>query len=236
MKEGEARFLVVDPGESQPVIDFAKKHHLKLSDILITHHHHDHIGGVPALAKNFHNVNVTGPNDERITSLTTVVKEDDNVYIPYFDLNFKVIETPGHTRSHICFWEPTQQLLFSGDTLFSAGCGRLFEGSAQDMHHSLAKLSKLPGMTKVYCAHEYTRDNLRFAQSIEPSNQVATNKLNDLKPLQLSLPSTIQEELAINPFLRVSAPEIKAHFSKQHPNLDDIERFALIRQLKDIFQ
>ena len=235
MKENVQELRVIDPGDAGPVIAFATEHGLILDDILITHHHHDHIDGIAGLIKTFGDVTITGPNDKRISLITKTVQERDIITIPYLGLIFKVIETPGHTRTHLCFFEPKAKLLFCGDTLFSAGCGRLFEGTPDQMYQSLLKLRSLPKETKIYCAHEYTLNNLQFAKTIEPNNQAVSRQLSQLPPDKITLPSTLTNELKINPFLRINNIELKDAFDKKHSGLTDIERFSLIRRLKDSF-
>src|SRR3982750_4843789 len=193
---------VVDPGEARPVLDYLAGEKLRLAAILATHHHPDHVGGIAELVEKFR-VPVFGPKNEPIPTLTQPVSEGDRVSIPELDVSFSVLDIPGHTRAHVAYYGAGA--LFCGDTLFSCGCGRLFEGTAEQMYASLAKFAALPGDTLVYCAHEYTLANLRFARAAEPNNESI-----DMREAQAraalaggnpSLPSTIQSELASNPFL-----------------------------------
>ena len=160
--------VIVDPGEAAPVLDYLQTHDRRLSHILLTHHHFDHIGGVKSLLSHSP-VPVIGPVDERIDCITRTVVESDCFEL--HGVEFQVLEIPGHTRSHIAFY--THNALFCGDTLFSVGCGRLFEGTPAQMQISLDKLAALPVATAVYCAHEYTESNARFALMVEPDNQIS---------------------------------------------------------------
>lgn len=226
-----ATFAVVDPGDSDAVLNYAKEKQKSLSHILITHHHHDHIGGVASLKNHFPDVLIIAPHETRIPDATWRVVEGDELKIG--ELSLEVIETPGHTLSHICYVEREQGLLFCGDTLFSGGCGRLFEGDAPMMHHSLAKLARLPASTHIFCAHEYTLSNLLFAKTIEPNNKALLKRIHELAPGKLSLPSSIGMEKAINPFLRVHLDALKVAVGKE--KTDDIQLFKHIRDLKDRF-
>jgi hydroxyacylglutathione hydrolase len=200
---GGKECAVVDPGDSQPVRQVLQQSGLRLSTILITHHHADHIGGVASLAEEW-NPQLIGPADSRIPGLHTVVGQGDKAQVPELGLEFEVIEVPGHTRSHIAFHGHGR--LFCGDTLFSVGCGRLFEGTAAQMQESLDKIASLPGDTLVYCAHEYTQANCQFALEVEPQNRALQAKSQEVKAAReagkITLPSRLDEELAVNPFLR----------------------------------
>ncbi len=213
--------LIVDPGEAEPVNTFLHEHKLTLSGILLTHHHWDHTNGAASLSKQ-HHVPVIGPEKDRIAGLTRAVHEGDEVNIAGFPLTFKVMEIPGHTLGHIAYYSPG--MLFCGDTLFAAGCGRIFEGTPPQMFATLQKLAALPDDTNVYCAHEYTVNNLRFAEVVEPDNaniQKRMQKVRELREQQLpSLPSTLGEEKATNPFLRC----------------DTVDEFTRLRKLKDDFR
>lgn len=231
---------VVDPGDARPVIAALGPH--PLAGILITHHHLDHTGGVAALAERYH-CPVYGPAS--IPGVTHPLAHGDRREL--LGLSLSVLDVPGHTLDHIALLlheggEPDPQLhLFCGDTLFAGGCGRLFEGSASQMATSLARLAALPPSTLVYCAHEYTQANLRFAQAVEPDNPALTARMARVAALRAagepSLPSTIGEELATNPFLRCAIPEVRERAIQRGAaeNSDETAIFACLRQWKDNF-
>ncbi|MBC7697503.1 MAG: hydroxyacylglutathione hydrolase [Bacteroidia bacterium] len=231
--------VVVDPGDATPVFEVVKNLNLHLHTILITHHHHDHIGGVARLIEAYPNVKVYAPKLEQYGFKHLTVDETEILDITAFNLKLKVISLPGHTLGHVAYYaedeENAQNILFCGDTLFGAGCGRLFEGTPEQMFASLQKLAALPQDTKVYCTHEYTMHNINFALTLEPDNQAlilrqqTTLALRDLqKP---SLPSTIALELATNPFLRCDNSAIKS--SIQQPNASHLQVFTAIRELRN---
>lgn len=235
---GSPKVVVVDPGEAGPVLQVLQQQSLELSAILLTHHHMDHIGGVPELVAQFP-VPVHGPKNDGINKLSTQLIEDDTVTLPELNVSFKVFDIPGHTHGHIAFYNDA--MLFCGDTLFAGGCGRLFEGTAEQMHDSLTKLKNLPTSTKVYCAHEYTQSNLKFAEAVEPQNvdlQLRIQQTNTTRAAhQPTLPSTIELELKTNPFLRTHAPAVRqaAEQHAGHPLNDEVEVFAELRSWKDNF-
>lgn len=234
-----SRAVVVDPGDAAPVAAALQRLKLQLSAILLTHHHADHIGGVAALLERFAGVDVYAPDDERIEPATRRVGDGDTVDIEAPGLRLRVLALPGHTRSHIGYYGAG--LLFCGDTLFSAGCGRLFEGTPAQMHASLSRLSALPPPTAVYCAHEYTLSNLRFACAVEPENPEVLARFDSVSRWReqgrISLPSSIALERATNPFLRVSETSVKKmadERSGQQIRTPE-EVFATIRRWKDQF-
>jgi hydroxyacylglutathione hydrolase len=228
-------FTCVDPGEARPVIEYASENDLTLTHILLTHHHADHIGGVSELQKHFNQVIVYGPIDKRIPYCDINITDGDEVSVDNLGLNFKVIETPGHTLTHVCYFS-AKGLLFCGDTLFSGGCGRIFEGTAKQMFHSLSKLKRLPDETKVFCAHEYTKDNLEFALSVDKSNQLLISYNQNLQRKSISLPSSISVERQINPFLRTdSLSIIDSAVNAGAKGDDEVDVFRVMRQLKDRF-
>ena len=229
--------ICVDPGESKVVLNYLKQHKLDLDSILITHHHQDHIDGLSSLLEHFPKCNVYAPNEPRIQLATTKVSNNQTINIEALGLNFKVIATPGHTSSHICYFAnlETEPLLFCGDTLFSGGCGRLFEGTAEQMLNSLKTLSNLPDNTTVFCAHEYTRSNLEFYKSLSNNNLELNTYINKLKTSKniSSLPSTISIEKKINPFLRCATIEFKEIFKEKVEPLTELDIFSHLRKLKD---
>ena len=202
---------VVDPGDARPVIDYLEREKLELVAILNTHHHNDHVGGNAGLLARW-KVPVFGPHDERIAQVTNRLKEGERCKLPHFGIEFGVMEIPAHTRSHIAFHGAG--MVFSGDTLFAVGCGRLFEGTPKQMHDALTKLMQLPDDTRVYCGHEYTVSNIRFALAVEPDNAALREldvKAKKLRERDLpTLPSTIGQEKATNPFVRVREPAVIA--------------------------
>ncbi|MBA4143823.1 MAG: hydroxyacylglutathione hydrolase [Nitrosospira sp.] len=236
---------VVDPGDAAPVLDYLRSEKLKLIAILNTHHHNDHVGGNAALLGKSA-APVFGPATESIPALTHPLKEsqekkkdDSNAYLPEFPLRLSVLDIPGHTAGHIAYYGAN--LLFCGDTLFACGCGRLFEGTAQQMVHSLEKLSSLPDKTQVYCGHEYTLNNIRFARVVEPGNGALAELEKTVENLRkhgiATLPSTIAVEKSTNPFLRCSQPEIIESASRYagKPLTGPVEVFTAIRDWKNNF-
>lgn len=235
------RAMVVDPGDAAPVLRMLADLQLKLETILVTHHHADHTGGVDEL-RNTTGAKVYGPATENIPKPYEPLGERDVVRA--VGLNFQVIDVPGHTAGHIAFYAPDvngKPLLFCGDTLFSGGCGKLFEGTPTQMLASLDKLAALPGNTVVCCTHEYTLSNLRFAIAVDPANQTLANyqahciKLRHSE--QPTLPTSISQELLINPFLRTrQAALISSARQFNAAASDDTSVFAAIRQWKNQFK
>lgn len=231
--------VVVDPGEADPVRAALAARRLALVAILVTHHHFDHVGGVPALRAEY-DVPVYGPAAEDIACLTQRLHEGDRVRIPELGLTLEVWEIPGHTRGHLAY--VGEDFVFCGDTLFCAGCGRLFEGTPAQMYTSLQRLAALPESTRVCCAHEYTLANLRFAAAVEPENAERAEYQHRCEQKRAAgeptLPSTIGIERAINPFLRVQTPTVAAAIERHYGHCPDdlVERFRLLRQWKDGFR
>lgn len=211
---------VVDPGDASPVLEFLRQKPRKLAGILITHHHYDHTNGIKQLLANYPNIPVYGPNNPTIDGITMVCTDGDHITLDKLPITFSIMHTPGHTLDHICFVNP--QLLFCGDTLFSAGCGRMFEGSAAQFFNSLQKLAALPGGTAVFCTHEYTLANMTFAQHVEPNNHVLHEHFKACQTLRASmrptLPSEISLENQINPFLHCQTVEEFAQLRAQKDN------------------
>ena len=233
---------VVDPGDAQPVLNWlAANQQWQLTDILITHHHHDHVGGVTQL-KQATQAKVSGPARETIPSLDVAV--DEGAQISLLGHTVQVFAVPGHTLGHVVYFcnnSHTQPWLLSGDTLFAGGCGRMFEGHPEQMHASLSRLAALPDNTLVYCTHEYTLSNLLFAQAVEPSNQDIHQRIDTVRQLraeqQITLPSHIALEKLTNPFLRCAEPLViqAAEEKAQAKIAQEYAVFATLRSWKDTF-
>ena len=233
---------VVDPGDAEPVLRWLADHpDWTLTDILVTHHHPDHIGGVTAL-KQATGARVMGPALETIPACDIAL--EDNQRIEVLGLEWQILHVPGHTLGHIAYFHTDDEfppVLLCGDTLFAAGCGRLFEGTPAQMYHSLSRLAALPDATQVYCTHEYTLSNLRFACVVEPDNQALTERYAHVSQLRennrISLPSTIALEKSTNPFLRSDCPAVlqAAAARSGQKDLSGVAVFTAIRSWKDQF-
>ncbi len=234
---------VVDPGQSAPVLDTLKRHNLKLVSILLTHHHQDHVGGVSDLVAHS-GAQVFGPATEVLPVCDTLLQEDDTLEDASLGFRLTVLDVPGHTAGHIAYAGTFEgdSVLFCGDTLFAAGCGRLFEGTPAQMDASMGKLAALPPQTRVYCAHEYTLSNMRWARAVEPDNEVlarwqeTAQKTRDQD--EPTLPSTIAQELACNPFMRVRQPTVAQAAAQwaQRSLASPVEVFAALREWKNNFR
>ena len=238
-----AHAAVVDPGDSGPILDALATHGLTLTAILLTHHHADHTGGVPALLARFP-VPVYGPRNDRIATVAHPLAEGDRVAVPELGLELDVLDVPGHTLGHIAYVRrtPGRHWLFCGDTLFAGGCGRLFEGTPQQMAASLEKLASLPEDTQVYCAHEYTLSNLRFALAVEPDNAALALRMRDESAKRAqdvpTVPSSIGLERSTNPFLRYREAAIVRELVKAGRLAEGaapVQVFAALREWKNVF-
>src|SRR6202051_4641936 len=231
--------VAVDPGDAAPVIAELRLRGGSLAAILLTHHHPDHIGGVPELLRHWE-VPVIGPDDARIAQRTRTVRGGERCELSELGLSFEILQVPGHTVSHIAFWG--HGALFCGDTLFSAGCGRMFEGTPIEMSASLTKLRNLPPDTRVFCGHEYTAANLRFALTVDPYNGAALEYLSQVKRLRAAdrptLPSTLGLEIRVNPFLRCDDPTVVraagGHAGRTRKGVAEV--FGVLRAWKDQFR
>lgn len=230
------RAIVVDPGDADAVHTYLNDNGLELAGILVTHHHFDHTGGIEALT-NARSIPVIGPQNSPFDGLTQRVGDHSQLILESLDIH--VLAVPGHTLDHIAYYLPEHKALFCGDTLFSGGCGRVFEGTFEQMRNSLASLRELPASTRVYCAHEYTAANLRFALAVDPANPALQARVAEVSRLrglnEPTLPTTLEEECRSNPFLRWDAPAIIHSAQNKEPvhNADDV--FRVIRQWKDAF-
>ncbi|MCK7228752.1 hydroxyacylglutathione hydrolase [Enterobacter asburiae] len=234
--DDERRCVIVDPGESAPVLRAIKENGWHPEAILLTHHHNDHTGGVPELRAHFPHLVVYGPAEAQDKGITHVVEEGENILIREWE--FSVFATPGHTLGHLCFY--SKPYLFCGDTLFSGGCGRLFEGTPAQMYQSLQKINSLPDETIICCAHEYTLGNMKFSVSLLPEDRAIQDYYHKVKELraknQKTLPVTLKKERQINLFLRTNDIDLINKIN-QETNLQQPEqRFAWLRSKKDNFR
>ncbi|AGA89601.1 hydroxyacylglutathione hydrolase [Thioflavicoccus mobilis 8321] len=246
LHEGDRRqAAVVDPGEAEPVLAALAARGLDLAAILITHHHGDHTAGIADLVAAYPDTLVCGPSDRRLTCLTRIVAEGDEVAVPGLETRFRVLEVPGHTASHIAYVDarpnrpPGDGILFCGDTLFTAGCGRVFDGTCEQLANSLARLAALAPTTLCYCAHEYTLANLGFAAWVEPDNAARQVRQTEAQRHRAAgeptVPAPLALELATNPFLRTGEPAVIAAAERfaGRPLETHSEVFTALRRWKD---
>lgn len=230
--------VIVDPGESAPVLAYLQAHQLNLAAILVTHHHKDHTAGIEAILQH-HPCAVYAGYNEPVQTKTHSVKDGEICAIDALDLHFTAIHVPGHTDGHIAYYG--HEMLFSGDTLFAAGCGRNFEGTATQLYSSLQKLMQLPKETQLYCGHEYTEQNLTFGMTVETDNSDIRSKLNLVQILRkenhCTLPSSLAEELNTNVFLRCDNARVKAAAEKYSGNTlsTEVDVFTTLRHWKNLF-
>ncbi len=235
LSDANRRCLIIDPGEATPVLAILNKNQWQPEAILLTHHHQDHVGGVTRLVEEYPQLVVYGPQETQDKGATHIVSEGD--VIPLLGREFTVIATPGHTLGHISYF--SKPYLFCGDTMFSGGCGRLFEGTAEQMYQSFHKINQLPEDTLICCAHEYTLSNMKFSHAILPQDHEITRYYQEISELRakngISLPSTLAKERKINLFLRTQNDDLKRilgfNFTPKHP----WDVFARLRQEKDTF-
>ena len=229
-------FDCVDPGEAEPVIEFAKSKQLTLRSILLTHHHNDHMAAYVNYLILSLIVLFTAQKTHEFRMLQIRCKRQQLIHVG--SCSFHVLFNPGHTSTHISYYEPRHNWLFCGDTLFSAGCGRVFDGTMEELHQSMLLFKKLPKTTKIYCAHEYTMQNLKFAQSVEPQNVKITEQIQKLNQQSIlcSLPSTLSLELDINPFLRTENTDV-IHYAINHgaASSSSFDVFRTLRNEKNNF-
>lgn len=230
----DRKAAVVDPGQAEPILSFLQAQQLHLTMILQTHHHFDHIGGTKKLQKST-NCQVIGPQRQFLPNKNRDKIESETILFQSYPI--RIIAVPGHTKSHLAYYVPSLKALFSGDTLFASGCGRIFEGTAEEMFQSLQTLASLPDDTLIYCGHEYTVENLQFAQHIEPGNQDITlaleRAMEKIDSGGFSIPTTLSQEKLSNPFLRVSQQSIKKALGMEHA--PDVKVFAELRNRKNRF-
>ena len=239
LHDDERRAWVVDPGDPAPIEAALHARGLSLFGVLITHHHFDHTGGALQLAERY-DCAIYGPANSPFEGITAPL--EDGAVLALGSTPFTVLTVPGHTLDHIAYYSAEAGLLFCGDTLFAGGCGRMFEGTAPQMHGSLARLAALPEDTAVYCAHEYTLANLRFAKAVEPHNAALLARIDEAEALRAAgtptVPTSIALERATNPFLRTEAPSVRQALAAQDASLEHAEPsacFAALRGWKDRF-
>ena len=234
---GTDHCAVVDPGDEEPVIAELEKRGLTLAAILVTHKHYDHTGGIDALKKQYPQVEVFGPGNESIRQINHIVEDHQKISLPGMNLHFEVMSIPGHTEGHVAYLG--NGVLFCGDTLFAGGCGRVFTGTFEQMSASLERISKLPPETQLYCAHEYTQANVGFGLWVEPQSELLQRRKQAVETAvgqgMPTVPSSLQEELETNPFLRVAQQNVIAAAEQWagKPLKSNADVFTALRQWKD---
>ena len=234
---GKKKVIAVDPGEAAQISNLMQESGFELAAVLLTHHHYDHTGGVSELLEQNPELPVYGPQIENIPGVNHPVCGGDRVEVDGMDIRFQVLDIPGHTAGHVAYYG--EGVLFPGDTLFSVGCGRIFEGTHEQMVDALKQLADLPQETLIYCGHEYTLDNIGFAKWVEPENELVRSWEKRSRKMraagEATIPVQLRDELAINPFLRLSVPEVVAAAEKfaGHSLPDEVGVFTAIRQWKD---
>jgi len=237
--ENKQKAAIVDPGDAAPVIKTLQQQGIQPVAILITHFHSDHVGGIEKLLERYPGLPVYGPGLERIPCMTHPLKGGEVLDFTEINTSFNVMQTHGHTAGHIAYHDAQNGNLFCGDTLFACGCGRVFDGTLSDLYHSLQKIARLPGATQIYCAHEYTLDNIGFAKWVEPENpDLLAREQADMARIdadQATVPSTLALELKTNPFLRADKPAVKRRVEQATgKKLNKPEQvFAAMRTWKD---
>ena len=233
------RAAIVDPGDAAPVVKVLQENGIKPVAILITHFHSDHVGGIGKLLEVYPGLPVYGPEKERIPHMTHPLNGTETIGLDVLDIKLNVMNVPGHTAGHIAYYDEQNGNLFCGDTLFACGCGRVFDGTLQDLHDSLQTIAQLPAQTKIYCAHEYTLDNIGFAKWVEPENKALLAREEAAMALidndQPTVPSELALELETNPFLRTNQPDVVKRVEQATSKSlnNSAEVFAAMRTWKD---
>ncbi|MBF0166351.1 MAG: hydroxyacylglutathione hydrolase [Alphaproteobacteria bacterium] len=237
LDEAAQEGVVIDPGDAEPVLQAVAQHGWHLTEIWATHHHADHVGGAPKLQQKLGlTFSAAGSDARRLAGIDRALQDGDRLRLGRYEA--QVLAVPGHTSGHLAYWFEDERRLFCGDTLFALGCGRLFEGSADEMWHSLSRFKNLPGETLVYCAHEYTLANARFALSVDPGNPALLKRIEEARALRdkglPTVPFRLDLELETNPFLRADRGEMAKALGLDQAPAEKV--FAALRKLKDDFK